>query len=40
MNIARAIMIASFGDNEEGTNIGTIVYFSMAVLITMITIWL
>ncbi|KAL4454913.1 hypothetical protein ABPG74_006295 [Tetrahymena malaccensis] len=39
MNAASAIMLASFGDSDDGQKIGTIIYFAIAVVLTLLAIW-
>ncbi|EAS00442.1 equilibrative nucleoside transporter family protein (macronuclear) [Tetrahymena thermophila SB210] len=39
MNAANAITLASFGDSDDGLKIGTIIYFAIAVIITLLAIW-
>jgi hypothetical protein len=40
MNAAKAITLAIFGDSDDGTKIGTLIYFAVAVIISISTIFL
>ena len=40
MNASKAIIIVSFGNSDEGTNIGILIYFGIAIVITVFAIYL